>query len=236
MAENDQWRDDFGDPPDEGDARNRADDGWSDAERGGPPRSAGMSSGTKVLIVVASIAGVSVLLCCGGVVYIGSKFKPEIKINDPVAASATAAEIVTIDVPEQFRPSDSMKMNFGVMKMKMAMFKAQVGGGTVILAEMQMPAMPQQQDQEAQLRQSLRQQNVNNRELVVRESEMREFDVRGEKVKFLFAKAEEVSTGAAFRQVTGTFPSKQGIAILQVQVEEEHYDEEAVVKMLESIE
>lgn len=218
---------------------------WNDEDQldGAPgyaPRK-GMSTGMKILIVLLCLGGVLFLLCGGCVIYVVSQVKHEVKQDDPQAAAQTAQEIVTIEVPEQFQPSDSVKMGgelFGFgMKMKVATFRSAEGHGSLVLMQMQMKIrnMPQQ-DQAELARQQLRQQDLHNTELNVVRSEQREFEIRGQKVPFLFAEAKQPETDTAFRQVSGAFAVDQGMVMLLLQVEEEAYDEEAVVRMLESIE
>lgn len=233
MSTDDNWPDYSDDASfDEHNSRREPQDPWSDELY--PPEKPGMSTGMKVLILLLCLGGGIMLLCCGGVVYFISQI--EVEQNNPAAAAATAAEIVSIEVPDQFRPSDSMKMElpFGLMRMKLVAYKSTAGRGELGLIEMQIANVPMQQ-QEGQFRQQLQQQGINSRQLIIKEQEPREFKIRGRAVTFLFAEAKDAQSGTAFRQVSGTFPGKGGTAFLLLQVEEDSYDEDAVVKMIESI-
>ncbi len=198
----------------------------------------GMGTGMKIVLVLLCLGGGMFLLCCGVGFYLFSQFKPEIKQNDPQAAAKTAQEIVSIEVAEQFQPSDSIKISgevFGFgMKMKMATYRPVKGQGGLNLMQVHTTNMPKE-FQDAQARQQMKQQGFDNRQLNIEQAETREFEIRGQKVPFLFTKAKDAQTGKVFRQVTGTFADKKGIVMLMLQVEEEFYDEEAVVRMLESI-
>ncbi len=233
MSRDDNWPDDFDDASfDKQDSRREPQDPWSDELY--PPQKSGMSTGMKVLILLLCLGGGCMLLCCGGIVYIWSQI--EWTQGDPVAAARAAAEIASIDVPDQFQPTDSMKMEFpfGLMRMKVVSYKSTAGEGGLVLTEMQIANVPLQ-EQEAQFRQQLREQGIDDRQLVVKESKSRTFKIRGRQVTFLFAQAKDAQSGAAFRQVSGTFPGKEGTAFLLLQIEEKSYDEEAVVKMIKSI-
>jgi hypothetical protein len=138
-----------------------------------------------------------------------------------------------MNIPDNFQPQGAMGMDLFGVKFKMAVFEAGGGDGVLMLAQMQMPV--QQGDQEAAIRRELAKQQHGNKELRIKRSESRDFDIRGQKVPFMFAEAEEPATGEAYRQVSGTFPGNGGTAFLMLQLKEEDYDEEAVVEMLKSI-
>ena len=90
-------------------------------------------------------------------------------------------------------------------------------------------------EQEDEMRRQLRRRNFGERELNIISSESREFEIRGEPVKFLFSEAEDPASDVAYRQITGSFPGKEGVAMLILQVPAEGYEEETFVKMIESI-
>ena len=84
-----------------------------------PPRKQGMSSTAKVLIILGSIAGVCMLVCCGGGVFVWFKAKDAIQnfaqnfsTNDPQEIRARTAKIVHIDIPEQFPPMLALDLMF----------------------------------------------------------------------------------------------------------------------------
>lgn len=209
-------------------------------EFGQPSPKKGMGTGMKIVLVLLCLGGGVMLLCCGGGFYLFSQFNPEFKRNDPQAAAKTAQEIVTIEVAEQFQPSDSMTMGgelFGFsMNMKMATYRAVEGQGFLVLMQLHATNMPKE-FQDAQARQQMERQGLDNRQLNnIGQPETREFEIRGRKVPFLFSKAKDTQTGKVIHLVNGTFADKDGLVTLVLQIEEEFYDEEAVVRMLESIE
>src|SRR5438045_2292471 len=76
-----------------------------------PTQKQGMSSTGKVLLILGSIAGVCLLACCGtGVfLYIKAKdafqnFAQNLTTTDPVEIRDRTADIVHIDIPEEFPP------------------------------------------------------------------------------------------------------------------------------------
>ena len=87
------------------------------------------------------------------------------------------------------------------------------------------------------MRKQMRSQDFGEKELIVNQDEIetRTFTIRGKEIEFQFAKAEDPETGTAYRQVSGVFPGKGGTAFLMLQIEEEGYDEDVIVKIIESI-
>lgn len=219
------------------DSRDREEpDAWRDQPAGGPPPAPpkqGMSTAAKILIVLLCIGGGFFLLCCGGAIYLYSQMDFEFN-EDPAIAAQRLAEITDIELPDNFEAEGSMSFDFFFMSMKMVVYKPTAGDGALLIAQINMD-VEGAPDAEEEMRRSIRQQGHQKDLKVVRETvETREFEIRGETVEFEFAQAEN-EEGEKYRQVVGAFPAKEGTALLMLQVEEDQYNEEAVVNMIESI-
>lgn len=191
---------------------------------------------TKVLLILLAVFGGALLVCCGFCGFMGYSFQPEMT-DEADAVRARTQEIANIEIPEQFEPDSAGKIDNFLMQMNVATYESTVGQGQLMLAQMNFKLfdMPQEQ-QEAQIQQSLEeQQGEETRNLDIQESETRQFQINGKEVSFIFAEGEERRTGDKFHQVSGTFPGKEGTTFLMLQLDEEAYDEEAVVRMIESI-
>lgn len=201
-------------------------DPW--AER--PPQRRGMSTGAKILIVLLSLAGVVVLLCCGVGVYIFSSSQLD---ESPAAAEERAKQIVEIDIPEAFVPRGAMHLNMLIIEVDAAIYELEENPeGILILAEISGLGMDSA-DVQSEIRRSLGRPDGGG-ELTITRSETREFQVRGERVPFVFAESTD-EAGNEYRLVSGSFRTDDGQGLLSVQVPPEEYDEEAVVEMIESI-
>ena len=221
MSMQDDW-------PQDPDDRSYQRDPWEER----PAKRPGMSTGAKVLIVLLSLAGLVVLLCCGIGLWIWSTGTFEV-VQTPDAAIETTREIVSIDIPETFKPKQSMKMGLFGVGFEMALYETEDGAGGLVIGEMKgVPAGNAQP--EMQMRQALQQRDGQG-ELKVNRSETRELEVRGQSVRFEFAEAVD-DAGNEFRLVSGAFATEDGQGFLLVQMPAESYDEEAVVEMIESIE
>jgi hypothetical protein len=213
-----------------------------------PPRKQGMSSTAKVLIILGSIAGVSLLACCGGVVFVGWKFQEVAKnfaanltTNDPQEVRARTARIMHIDIPEQFPPMMALDLVF----MKEIIYGTPNNPNKPMLLIVQIDkgflgqqggANTKQQRQEIlqQMKQQGQQSGNMNTDIDEESSETREFTIDGEKVPFEFIKGTARGGGPS-RQVVGVIPGREGVIMLMMMVPESDYDEAAVVRMLESI-
>jgi len=209
-------------------------DRWP-ANQGGPagdvdrPKT-GKSGVVKVLLILLAVVVVAGVLCCGAGVWWFSTMKPT---EDPVKVRAQTAEIIDIEIPDSFQPAVAMNMNMFVVTMQITMWQGP-GNGMLMVAQAQGPQGADQAQMEQQIGQSMRQQNM-GQQLNVKESETRTISVEGKDVDFSFAKATNANDNSEWRQVTGAFPGKNGTAFINLQQPAESFDEDAVVKMLESI-
>jgi hypothetical protein len=215
-----------------------------------PPKK-GMSSTSKVLIILGSIGGLCLLACCGGGVFLFYKAKDIVSFSvDPVVVKKTADEIILIDVPSEFTPTTSMKFSMG-MSMRMAMFAKAAAPGAqpqsmIMLMEMNQPGMAAQggragaKQQRDQMLQAIRQQQAQQgghieTEIDQKAAKTRKFKINGEPVEFEFVQGTRPNNGGGVHQVAAVFQGKGGVVMLMMMIDEKDYDEEAVVTMIKSI-
>ncbi|OYW24519.1 MAG: hypothetical protein B7Z55_01940 [Planctomycetales bacterium 12-60-4] len=188
----------------------------------------------KWVLIFGAVGFVCVLLCCGVGGFMMYRMAPKV-VNQPADVAAMAQEISDIDIPETFVGKAGINMNLGFMSMKMCMFEHTEGQGVLQLMEMQVK-IGDPKDGEAQLRQQMRQQgNAEIRGLNIEKSETREYEIRGEKASFTFAEGKDIDNGTPYREVKGSFRGKTGVAVLQLQLQEEAWDEEEIEQLVESI-
>src|SRR5260370_13837418 len=103
-----------------------------------PTQKQGMSSTSKVLLILGSIAGVCLLACCGGGIFVYMKTKDAIQnfaqnltTTDPVEIRDRTADIVHIDIPEEFPPVRS----FDFFLMNSVLYAKESGGSVVMIME-----------------------------------------------------------------------------------------------------
>jgi hypothetical protein len=199
----------------------------------------GMSSGSKVLLILGGVGGLFLLLCCGGLAIVGYKFKEAVGnlvTTDPELIKTRTQDIVTIEVPPGFKPVQAMDM----VVMRMVVYNGDGGDQSSVFMIMEFDKTmmqgnkKQQQDQMLQQMRAQQAQQGSNGDIQVEETQTREFTIAGRKTEFSFVKGKS-NDGKAVRQVTGSFPTVDGVAMLFLMVPEEKYDEAAIDRMLQSI-
>ena len=206
-----------------------------------PPK----SSNAKVVLWVFGICALCFVVCCGGAGVVAwrfgdaaKKFVTDLTTTDPDEIRRQTAAMVDIDIPDEYQPMQGMNM----VAVRMVMYQTpatQDGSqGMLMLMEMAMQqfgANAKQQEQE--LRKSMKQQHA-NQGYTSSKSETREIEIRGEKVPFEFVEGTNAGTPGQEKKthmITGVFRGKRGPVMLQLMIPDEDYDEDAVMKMLQSI-
>ncbi len=197
----------------------------------------GMSSTTKVVLIVLGAGGVLALICCGGILWFGKTMSDKIQnamTQDPVRIREITASIVEITVPDAYAPK--MAMDFGMMGMlmKMCAYSRDGDAGGVFIMEMTTPQPGSKEQMKQQFQQSLRQQGQ-NQEITIEASETRTFMINGEECEFEFIKGKNTQSNQDMRQVMGVIPGKSGAGFLMVFENEENWDEEVIVQMIKSM-
>jgi hypothetical protein len=201
------------------------------------PRKSGMSGGMKLLLILGGVGGFVLLLCCGGVGFIFYKAKNLIT-TDPDTIRERTQSIATIEILPGFKPALSMDF----VAMRWVQYQGDEDENSMLMLMEFGNAMMQGNNphqREAMLRQmreqQLQQGGHAQQEIEAEETQTREFMIGGRKVPFTFIKGKSEEEGKAVRQVTGSFTTAGGVAMLMLAVPEEKYDEAAVIRMLESI-
>jgi len=98
----------------------------------------GMSTGTKVLIIVGIILGVCVLLCCGGLAISGcllQRYVARSVSEDPETVRATTDELAQMEIPDQLAPKAvlDLKVPLSSERMMTMVFWSHEESGSVVL-------------------------------------------------------------------------------------------------------
>lgn len=207
------------------------------------PQKRGMSSTAKVLLVLGSIAGVCLLVCCGGVAIFGLRFKDEIKkfaestSSDPAVVKQRTQEVVEIEIPEEFKPVATWGIPLGAFSMKQFIYQPPGNPNSVlVIMETNQPLAPGQdaKQQREAMQQGMRQgQQMGSIDMQEESRETRQFTINGEEVPFEFIKGK--AHGVPAHKVVGIFPGKQGTVMLILMVADSDYDDEKIVNMIKSI-
>lgn len=202
-----------------------------------PVRKKGMSTGVKVLLGLLIGGGLLTVVCCGVVGFMAARmFQP---LTDPAAIVAVSDEIASVDLPDGFEPAGGVKVDFfSMFQMKMAVHERKVGetkAGTVLLMEMVVPGNLSGEEMQAQFEKQKNEQGGGEQKIEVKESVVRKVTIDGQEREFTFITGTAPGSDKAVRQVQGIFPGRKGMAFFQYNTDEEHWNEEEAVKMVESL-
>lgn len=200
------------------------------------PRKRGMSGGTKVLMILLVVFGILLLACCGGVVYLYQQMKAGLS-TDPAVVDRVTSDITDIDLPEKFKPLQSMEMKipFGP-KMQMVFYRAGKAPSVMMMIAVNVPMDEFNEEKQAEIRGNMKPQGEGAPELTDVES-LKPFDVtiRGEEIRFDFIKGTDSKSGEKMIQVKGVFPGKSGAVMLLLVVTESEFKRAELETLLKSI-
>jgi hypothetical protein len=193
-------------------------------------------SGTFFKVFLGVILGgiALMILVCGGLYWFA---RSAVKMTQiPAEVQQIADSIARISIPEGYSPTGGMTMNLGA-SVKMAIFerKAEGKSGQLMLMQMNVPGGGVSDQQVRQSLDQQMQQSGKDGSITVKSRATRSFQIDGQARDFEFIEGTEPKTNAEVRQVVGTFPGREGMAILMLREAAAGWDEAAAVKMLESI-
>jgi len=215
-------------------------DTWPDNPNDPPPQRAqqweGKSGGggcLKFALIVGGLSFMGLLVCCDGLTWFFWGFIPKMATT-PAEVAAVGQQVMQIDIPEEFIGEAGFTIDNRLIAMRFATFLHKAGKGTLLIGAMQVK-VGDLKDQHADFKARSQQQSKDQKKLTIKKTEDREFTIRGKPVTFNFSEAEEDGTDKKFRLVTGELEAPGSFTVLQLTLEDEAYDEDAVVKMIESI-
>ena len=210
-----------------------------------PAAKRGMSKTTKILLVLGVLAGLALVVCCGGLMIVGwrlQSYMAEAVSTEPAVIEAAKDEIVQIDIPETFSPQMSfdMKVPFVEQRVFMAVVYTMEGvqGNLMLMAIGPLVSDTDREQFTEQMKEAFQQQGgqgQGNVRLEVAETLEREFEIRGQPTKFRLQKGKNPDSGTEMIELSGTFSGKSGPVILMLTVEADRFDEEQITTMIESI-
>jgi hypothetical protein len=212
----------------------------------GDLREESRSSARPVLIAAGIILGIAIVVCGGVAGHVAwtdarrAVEEPKKHETTPVRAEANLRKIVKIDVPAGLAPLSSEERG----KVRRVIFGRKAEEGFVLqLAKIDfsmLPAGVNREESAPMLAQMLEMENSapGSNHFIPEPEPMettRVMTVMGEEVAFKFAKGRLSANREVGWQVTGMFPTETGLVALKCVVPESEYDEQAVIRMIESI-
>ncbi len=203
------------------------------------PVKPGMSSGAKVLLGLGIGCGVLVLLCCGGFgisIYFFGRSIQQAMSEDPAKVRTVAADIVTVDVPEDLEPKTSLNWTVPVIDKTvwMAIFADATEQAALVLFQLE-DDLENSDMLQAQFKNSMQQSGSKWKEIQLEESETYTTEIEGKPAEFNVGKGNEKQSGREVWQAKGVFQGKGGAALLFMQLNAEDFTKDDVMNVLKSL-
>ncbi len=203
----------------------------------------GMSSGTKVLLILGIVLLICILLCCGGMALFGffaARYAKDAVSQDPVVIAQRQAEILDIELPESFSPVASMDMKVPMVDRRMMLtvsYKGPLPGDSIVLVGIGEVLAGQPEDQmRRQIDQSLRQQGIGGQNTTGQwEAKEKEITIAGKPTKFSFQIAKNDQGEPKQFQVSGMVSGKRGPVLVMISADAQTLNEEQIDRILQSI-
>ncbi len=203
-----------------------------------PPQKRGMSTGSKVVLILAIIFGVAAVICCGGGIAVIAYFR-HAAIDDPAVVRQKTAEITDIEVPGGLQPQGGLDLKVpfsGKPIMTIVVYADQPSDSFVFLASGPAFESQNQAQMEQSINQSLQQKGMGKEgETIIGQTVEKKVQIRGKQASFRITTGKGSKSGKPRISVVGAFPGKEGTAMLILNADAEKYPEETIRRMLESI-
>lgn len=189
----------------------------------------GKTSGcAKAIFIVGSLTFLMVLCCAGVVGGIAWSIWPTV-IGNPVEISAVGKQILDVNIPPEFEATTGFKMDNFAMSMQMAAYRRKDQKGSLVLGSLRMKLG------NAVQRPEFHSKSDKSQKLKIGETKVLEFKVREQTVPFRFSNAVDQESNQKFRVVEAEFESNGETKFFKLTLEEEVYDEQSAIRIIESI-
>ncbi len=210
-------------------------DSWTDPlnEPSPPEQKKRMSGCLLASLIVGGFGLVGMITCCGVAFWLFSILIPtETKIQAEV--TAIGLQILNIDLMEGFSPDKAATADNFFYTARIAQFKHNEGKGEILISTVKFKYSDPQTSavQARQLRKSF--EDLVSGSLVIKKSESRDVTIDGQQVSVSFGEGADPLNGKKAHLVSAEFDKPAGLTHVLVRVDDEIWDEDAVVKMLEN--
>jgi len=220
---------------------------YSDATPPPPPNSKrGLHWGLGLGCGCLATLFLMLILCGGGFAYFAYRMGMTLEdawSGDPVVAAEATAELAEIELPGDYQPKGSFQYKIPMTDRKITWVVYEIGDQQGIMAMGNFGPLEVKPDEVVhRFEQVLMQQPEFSKhkdlpeKTVIEATETREMMIRAQPATFLFTKGHSTEDDdEAFRQVAGSFQGQGGPVLFFIHLEEDAYDEDEILGILESI-
>ena len=201
------------------------------------PRS--KSSSTTKVVLVTLVVG-TLVLCCGGLGFLGlmgyqvSKNAKVTVATTPAQKQQIARSIARIDLPEDYEPTEAFESAIMGIDMKVVTYQPadQPNTRLMLMRNSMLPANPSESERRAMLDQMRAQTGAGQRGRVL-DTEVVELPIGDTKVPFQLQTIEEPQ--GKVKQLTGVVPLEDGSVMVILRMAEEDFDLDKAKELLSTL-
>ena len=201
------------------------------------PRS--KSSSTTKVVLVTLVVG-TLVLCCGGLGFLGlmgyqvSKNAKVTVATTPAQKQQIARSIARIDLPEGYEPTEAFESAIMGIDMKVVTYQPadQPNTRLMLMRNSMLPANPSEAERRAMLDQMRAQTGAGQRGRVL-DTEVVELPIGDTKVPFQLQTIEEPQ--GKVKQLTGVVPLEDGSVMVILRMAEEDFDLDKAKELLSTL-
>ena len=201
------------------------------------PRS--KSSSTTKVVLVTLVVG-TLVLCCGGLGFLGlmgyqvSKNAKVTVATTPAQKQQIARSIARIDLPEDYEPTEAFESAIMGIDMKVVTYQRadQPNTRLMLMRNSMLPANPSEAERRAMLDQMRAQTGAGQRGRVL-DTEVVELPIGDTKVPFQLQTIEEPQ--GKVKQLTGVVPLEDGSVMVILRMAEEDFDLDKAKELLSTL-
>ena len=201
------------------------------------PRS--KSSSTTKVVLVTLVVG-TLVLCCGGLGFLGlmgyqvSKNAKVTVATTPAQKQQIARSIARIDLPEDYEPTEAFESAIMGIDMKVVTYQPadQPNTRLMLMRNSMLPANPSEAERRAMLDQMRAQTGAGQRGRVL-DTEVVELPIGDTKVPFQLQTIEEPQ--GKVKQLTGVVPLEDGSVMVILRMAEEDFDLDKAKELLSTL-
>ena len=201
------------------------------------PRS--KSSSTTKVVLVTLVVG-TLVLCCGGLGFLGlmgyqvSKNAKVTVATTPAQKQQIARSIARIDLPEGYEPTEAFESAIMGIDMKLVTYQPadQPNTRLMLMRNSMLPANPSESERRAMLDQMRAQTGAGQRGRVL-DTEVVELPIGDTKVPFQLQTIEEPQ--GKVKQLTGVVPLEDGSVMVILRMAEEDFDLDKAKELLSTL-
>lgn len=207
---------------------------WSDSQNASPApvKKQGMSGCMLAAIIVGGLGMVCMVLCCGVGIWFFSMVMPK-ELNTAAEVTAVGRQILNIELPPDFSPDKAITSDNFIYTLNIAEFTHKENKGKLMLGgiKIKIGDPNQAKMQSMQFREPI--EKPSRDPIDVKKSENHEIMINGQKVTVVIGEGTDRTTQKAVHTASTEFVSGGQFTFLFLRMDDDIWDEAAVLKMLE---